>query len=62
MKKKTLCGVLATAMLFGACPATALAANDEKHNYDDLTVLTESLDFRNAKNDIVDEELGYDWE
>ena len=60
MKKKTLCGVLATAMLFGVCPVTALA--EEKHDYDDLTVLTESLDFRNAKNDIADEELGYEWD
>lgn len=60
MKKKTLCGVLAAAMLCSAYPVTALA--EEKHDYDDLTTLTESLDFRNAKSDIVDEELGYDWD
>lgn len=60
MKKKTLCGILAAALLFSASPVTALA--EEKHDYDDLTVLTESLDFRNAKGDIVDEELGYDWD
>lgn len=60
MKKKTLCGILATAMLFGVCPVTALA--ECEHDHDDLITLRESLDFRNAKSDIIDEELGYEWD
>lgn len=54
MKKKILCGMIAAAMLLGACPATALAA-------DDAVTLKKPLDFRNMKEDYVDEEIGYTW-
>ncbi len=51
MYKKTLCGLLSAAVLFGACPVSVLA--------DDL-ILTESLDFRKADEDISGP--GYSWD
>ena len=45
MNKKALCGILSTAILFGACPMTALA--EERLN----TLDTNIMDFRNATED-----------
>lgn len=55
MKKKTICGILSAALLFGLLPMTALAA-------DDLTTVEKSLDFRNQENDVTNSELGYSWD
>lgn len=53
MNKKLLCGVLSTAVLFGACPATALAEEP-------LNELRDSLDFRNAEDDLQGD--GWYWD
>ena len=45
MNKKVICGALSTAVLFGACPMTALA--EETLN----TLDTNIMDFRNAEED-----------
>lgn len=45
MNKKAICGLLTTAVLFGTCPMTALAA--ESLN----TLDTDIMDFRNAEED-----------
>lgn len=55
MKKKTLCGILTTAMLFGICPANAMAEDAE------LATLTNPLDFRNVDVDMEDPEMGWKW-
>lgn len=55
MKKKTLSGILAVAMLFSICPATAMAAED------DLKELKQPLDFRNVEVDMEDPEMGWKW-
>ena len=52
MNKKTICGVLTTAVLFGACPTAAFAA--------DMNVLNKSLDFRTITEDLSGD--GWDWD
>lgn len=52
MNKKTICGVLTTAVLFGACPTAAFAA--------DMNVLDKSLDFRTMTEDASDD--GWNWD
>lgn len=52
MNKKTICGVLTTAVLFGACPTAAFAA--------DMNVLDKSLDFRTMTEDASGD--GWDWD
>ena len=45
MNKKVLCSTLTAAILFGVCPATALA-EESLHTLD-----TDIMDFRNAEED-----------
>ena len=52
MNKKTICGVLTTAVLFGACPTAAFAA--------DMNVLDKSLDFRTMTEDASGD--GWNWD
>lgn len=52
MNKKVICGVLTTAVLFGAYPTAAFAA--------DMNVLDKSLDFRTMTEDASGD--GWDWD
>ena len=52
MNKKTICGVLTTAVLFGACPTAAFA--------EDMNVLDKSLDFRTMTEDASGD--GWNWD
>ena len=54
MNKKVICGILSTAVLFGACPLTVLA--EETLN----TLDTDIMDFRNAEEDR--EGTGWYWD
>ncbi len=51
MNKKIFCGVLATAVLLGACPTAVFAA--------DMTTLDKSLDFRNMTENASGD--GWEW-
>ncbi len=56
MKKKFLCGALAAAVLLGACPTAAFAADDA------LQTLTTPLDFRNVAEDSAAEDGSWEWD
>lgn len=53
MKKKTLCGLLSLVMLTGAYPVSAFANED-------INILKNSLDFREAEEDMAGD--GWEWE
>lgn len=54
MNQKLLCSVLSAAVLLGACPTPAFAG--------ETTVTNHILDFRNATEDISNEEMGFTWD
>ncbi len=54
MNKKPLCGILATAILFGACPVSAFAADEP------MEITNWVMDFRNNRKDCEGD--GWEWD